>query len=112
MILGDEGATASAPTARSLIESVSGAQLAPLSVVFQHPPSAAPIYKVAGPDGSAAIAVARPAPFVGPSDAQLFPAMASRESDDCRARRISYSRLTDSSRRAGSIFESSPWRSR
>src|SRR5215467_5423242 len=111
-MLGDEGATASAPTARSLIESVSGAQLLPLSVVFQAPPSAAPIYNVAGLVGSAAIAVARPAPFVGPSDTQVFPATASGDSEACRARRTSYSRSRDWRRRSGSILELSPCRSR
>src|SRR5262245_12986836 len=113
-MLGDDGATASAPTERSLIASVKGAQVLPSSVVFQTPPSAAPMYIVPGFVGSAAIAVARPAPLVGPSDTHVFPATASGDSE-CRrawAWRASYSRATFRNRCDGSMIPLSPWRSR
>src|SRR5262252_7580296 len=110
MMLGDEGATASAPTARSLIASVSGDHVLPSSVVFHTPPSAAPIYIVPGLVGSAARAVARPAPLVGPMDSHAFPATDSGDSAPLRARRASYSALTISNRREGSILPLSPCR--
>src|SRR5215469_3098894 len=114
MIFGDDGATARAPTERSLISSVNDAQALPSSVVFQTPPSAAPIYIVPGFVGSAAIAVARPAPLVGPSDTHVFPATASGDSvfRQARAWRASYSRLTICNRCHGSMIPLSPWRSR
>src|SRR5678809_1121823 len=45
-VLCSDGATASAPIAVTSLSSKIGAQLMPLSVVFQMPPSAAPIYTV------------------------------------------------------------------
>src|SRR5262245_16981969 len=112
MIFGDEGATAIAPTARSLIESVSGVQVLPSSVVFQTPPSAVPRYIVPAIVGSVAIAVARPAPFVGPSEPHVFPATPSLDSPRCLALRAWYSRLTIGNRSDGSILPLSPCRLR
>src|SRR5689334_13800159 len=54
-----EGATASAPMAVTSLSSKIGAQLMPLSVVFQMPPSAAPIYTVYGSPGTPVIEATR-----------------------------------------------------
>src|SRR5205085_11398235 len=66
-----EGATATAPTLRLLIVSVSGTHDAPPSVVFQRPPPSAPAYSVLAAVGCGAMAVMRPAPLVGPSETHV-----------------------------------------
>ncbi len=66
-VLGRRVATAIAPIAWVSSSSPIEAQVAPPSVVFQIPPSAAPMYTVSSSRGSTVTAVTRPASMPHPA---------------------------------------------